>query len=132
MIAPSGIWLVDASDFSGRVRRRNVGGWISSGERLFIGNHNRTKSVEAMAWQVVAVQAQLDHVGLGDVSVHPVLCLTSAQWGRFTRPFHLDGVLVTWPAALISAISHDDSTRLLDDSTVQLLAQHLGSSLPVV
>ena len=132
VIAPTGIWLIDAKPFTGRVRRRNVGGWISSGERLFIGNHNRTKLVETMAWQVVAVRAQLDHVGLGEVPVRPVLCLTTAQWGRFARPFHLGGVLVTWPAALIPAISHDDGVHLLDESTVELLAQHLGSSLPVV
>ena len=132
VIAPTGIWLIDAKHFTGRVRRRNVGGWISSGERLFIGNHNRTKLVEAMAWQVVAVRAQLDPVGLGEVPVRPALCLTASQWGRFARPFHVDGVLVTWPAALVSAISHDDGVRMLDEATVELLAHHLGSSLPVV
>jgi hypothetical protein len=132
VIAPSGIWLVDANDNAGRVRRRNVGGWVSSGERLFIGNHNRTKLVESMAWQVVAVQAQLDHVGLGEVPVRPVLCLTTALWGRFARPFQVDGVLVTWPAALIPAISTDDGVRMLDEATVELLTHHLGTTLPVV
>jgi len=132
IIAPTGIWLIDAKHFTGRVRRRNVGGWISSGERLFIGNHNRTRLIEAMAWQVVAVRAQLDRVGHGGVPVRPALCLTAAQWGRFARPFDIDGVLVAWPGALVRAISTDDGVRMLDAATVETLTHHLGSSLPVV
>ena len=131
VIAPTGIWLIDAKHFTGRVRRRNVGGWISSGERLFIGNHNRTRLVEAMAWQVVAMRAQLDQIGLGEVPVHPVLCLTATEWGRFARPFGVDGVLITWPAALVMAISHDDVASSIDDATVELLNRHLSSNLPV-
>ncbi len=132
VIAPTGIWLIDAKHFTGRVRRRNVGGWISSGERLFVGNHNRTKLIDAMSWQVVAVRAQLDPVGHGEVAVRPVMCLTNAQWGRFARPFHVDGVLVAWPGALVTAIATDDRVRMLDAATVEVLAHHLGSSLPVV
>ncbi len=130
VIAPTGIWLVDAMDDTGRVRRRDVGGWRSSGERLFVGDHNRTKLVDAMGWQVAAVRAQLDDVGLGELPVHPVLCLTVATWGWFPKPFRIGGVLVTWPAALVTSVLRDRADRLLDDSTIDLLARHLGSALP--
>lgn len=130
VIAPTGIWLVDAMDDTGRVRRRDVGGWRSSGQRLFVGDHNRTKLVDAMGWHVAAVRAQLDHVGLGEVPVHPVVCLTTSTWGWCAKPFRIGGVLVTWPAALITAIVHHRADRLLDDSTIDLLARHLGSNMP--
>ena len=130
VVSAAGVWLVDARTFSGRVRRRGLGGWSSGGDRLIVGKHNCTKLVDAMGWQVAAVRAQLDYVDLGELPVHPVVCLTSSTWGWLAKPFRVGDVLVTWPAALITAISNDRADRLLDGSTIDLLAAHLGSSLP--
>lgn len=51
--------------------------------------------------------AAVGHV-LGDelvgVDVNPALCFVDAEWGLFASPFRLDGVLVAWPKATVTAI----------------------------
>lgn len=130
VVAPTGIWLIDAKNYTGRVRRRDVGGWRSSDERLYVGNRDRTKLIESMGWQVAAVRAQLDRLGHGDSPVCPVVCFTTSDWGWFAKPFCIGGVLVIWPAALVTMIKRVREDRALDGTPIDILAGHLSSSLP--
>jgi len=126
VVAPSGVWLIDAKRYSGEVEQRRASSFGSSEPRLYVDGRNQNRLVEAMAWQVAAVRAQLGKIGFGDVAVHPVVCFTSSVWRRRAEPFEIDGVLVTWPAALVRAINADGP---FDPRMVDLLARHLSATL---
>jgi len=98
-IAPTGVWVVDAKRYTGQVAKKDVGRWLSSDVRLFVGRRDCTKLVTGMAKQVDAVRTALG-ADDADIPVRPVLCFVDAEWGWFASPFELDGVLVTWPRAL--------------------------------
>lgn len=97
-IAPSGVWVIDAKRYKGEVATKDVGGWLSSDVRLFVGRRDCMKLVAAMPKQVAAVRKVLG-ADWADVPVRPVLCFVDAEWRWFAKPFELDGVIVTWPKA---------------------------------
>ena len=64
MIAPSGVWVVDANEYDGRVERRDVGGWFKVDERLYVAGKDRTGLVDGIDRQVMAVESVLVKEGL--------------------------------------------------------------------
>ena len=126
VVAPSGIWLIDAMRDAGEVECRSTGTFGSGEPRLFVDGRNQTRWVHAMGWHVAAVRAQLDTIGFGEVPVHPVVCFTSSRWARGASPFDVHGVLVTWPSALVETIG---APGPLDIRLIDLVAGHLTSSL---
>ena len=55
-----------------------------------------------MTKQMAAVKRTLDDER---VPIHAVLCFTGSEWSLLAEPFTVDGVLVTWPKALVGTIS---------------------------
>ncbi len=127
VVAPSGVWVIDAKNYAGKVERRDVGGWLSTDLRLYVANHNKTNLVHGMGWQVKAVQTALSAIGFGELPIHPVLCFTDAEWGIFAKPFEIDGVLVTWAAKLIEAAK---APGPCDPTVIDLVARHLSATFP--
>lgn len=101
-VAASGVWVIDAKNYGGRVERRDVGGWFTTDYRLFVGGRNRTRLVEGLDWQVNAVKSALADI---EVPVHGALCFTDATWGIFAKPFQIGTVWVTWADALAPLIA---------------------------
>lgn len=126
-IAPSGVWVIDAKNYRGKVECRDVGGWLKSEVRLYVGGRNQTKLIDGLSWQVNAVRAVLEPIGFGAVPVHPVLCFTDSDWGLFSRPIRMNGVTVTWAKELIKEIRRRGS---LDRAAVDLPAHELSAKLP--
>lgn len=124
VIGPTGVWIIDAKAYAGKIERRDKGGFFSSDMRLYVGGRDRSEAVAGMQWQVDAVRAV---VGDESVPVHPVLCFTDAEWGLFSGPFTLGGVLCTYAKALAQAIN---ASGPLDPARVVEIAQHLATSLP--
>jgi hypothetical protein len=63
---------------------------------------------------------------LDGVVVRPVLCFVDGDWGFFSRPFDLSGVLVAWPKALVAAIERPgERTERVPD-----LAERLAMAFP--
>lgn len=100
-IASSGVWVIDAKNYQGRVERRDVGGWFKVDYRLYVGGRNRTRLLEGIGWQMEAVR---DALGGIDVPVHGALCFTDATWRLFAKPFRIGGAWVTWADALAGLI----------------------------
>lgn len=125
VVAPSGVWVVDAKRYTGRVAKRDVGGWFRTDARLYVGRRDCTRLVGGMARQVAAVERALGP-DRADVAIHPVLCFVGAEWGWFATPFRLDGVLVAWPGATVEAVSRPGP---LDAARVAMLGQRLAASL---
>ena len=103
-IASTGVWVIDAKNYRGRIERRDLGTWRTVDDRLYVAGRDRTKLVAGMTWQADAVGSIVESLGI-DADVRRVLCFTDSEWGLFAKPFKIDGVTVTYPSALAAAIS---------------------------
>jgi Nuclease-related domain len=70
-VAPCGVLVVDAKQYSGKVRVVDRG---FRGERLAIAERDLTKLIDGLDRQVSIVRNTLDAHGHADVPVHGVLC----------------------------------------------------------
>jgi hypothetical protein len=124
-IAPSGVWIIDAKKYTGKVERRDVGGFFKSDVRLYVGGRDRTKSVDGLQWQVDAVRRALAEEA---TPVHPSLSFVGAEWPIFfAKPFQLNGVWISWPAKLAELVLDNGP---LSAGDIQRLAQLLSHQLP--
>jgi hypothetical protein len=123
-VASSGVWIIDAKTYKGRVEERDKGGWFKVDQRLYVNGRDRTKLVGGLDKQRAAVLTALAGI---DVKVHAALCFIEAEWSWFPKPFRIEGVWITWGKALSEMIaepgplSHDDVLRV---------ANVLADSLP--
>jgi Nuclease-related domain len=126
VVAATGVWVIDAKTWSGKVECRDVGGWFRTDERLFVGGRDRSKAVEGMAWQVDTVRLGLGALASDDVPIRPTLCFVGAEWGWFARPFTVGGVRVIWPQELCDVIA---AGGWLGPERIEELAQRLSEAL---
>lgn len=130
LIGPSGVWVIDAKRYTGRVERRDVGGLLRQDVRMFVGGRDQTKLVRAMPRQVEAVRSVLAEVpAFASVPVRAALCFTDSDWGflNLGKPFVINDVIVTYPGALRDA-SRKPAT--LDTDQIGRVAARLASTLP--
>lgn len=127
VVAPSGVWVIDARTDGGRVEVREIGGRAAPEERLYLANRDWTRHLDACADLGETVRLMLTRAGIDLVPILPVLCLTSADWGPRALPLLVGEVVVAWPAAVLAAIVEDDG---LDDATVDRIARALAAKLP--
>ncbi|MGE4163981.1 MAG: nuclease-related domain-containing protein [Vicinamibacterales bacterium] len=109
-VTGSGVWVIDAKRYAGKVERRDVGGFLRTDERLYVGGRDRTKLVAGVVKQCELVRASLHQaaaqpgVGTG-VDVRGVLCFVGADWpGWRLKPPRIGGVVCAWPEALASLL----------------------------
>jgi hypothetical protein len=60
VVAPWGVFVVDAKNYKGRVETRNRGGFFSTDLRLYVVGRDKTALVAGMTKQAQAVRAALD------------------------------------------------------------------------
>jgi nuclease-like protein len=126
VVAPSGVWVVEAKDYDGRVERRDVGGWFKVDERLYVAGKDRSHLVDGLDRHVIAVENLLAQAGLTSVPVHSALCFVNSEWGWFAKPFSMSGVWVTWPERLTELVL---DWRAIPDSEFDTLARALAGRL---
>jgi hypothetical protein len=128
VVAPSGVWVIDAKLYKGRVERRTVGSFWNPQERVFVGGRDRTKLVHGMAAQVEATRAVLASDPLApEVTIQPAVCFVASDWGMFARPFELHGVSVIWPQKLTERIA---APGPLTAAAIARLANRIAVALP--
>lgn len=123
-IAASGVWVIDAKHYAGKVERRDKGGWFRTDWRLYVGGRDKTTLAAGLNWQVAAVERALANP---DVPLHPALCFVGADWGLFSKPFQHDGVWVTWISRLAEMILEPG---MMSDESVRTVAAALAHALP--
>lgn len=124
IVASSGVWVVDAKNYTGKVEHRNAAGWLSRADwRVFVGGRDKTKLVTGLGWQVDAVRGALGGI---EARIVPAICFTSSEWGLFTKPFLHDGVLVTWASKLTEMIAKPGD---LEPEQIQAIAELLKKKL---
>jgi Nuclease-related domain len=126
-IAPTGVYVIDAKNYTGRVEARDVGNWRTIDRRLFVGGRDKSKLVDGMNKQTTAVRAVLDNVELTDVEIHPVLCFTDSEWGCFAKPLGFGNVTCLWAKKLCEMIKRPGP---LNEPQRQSIAYHLSINLP--
>ena len=125
IVAPSGVWVVDAKNYKGRVEHREAGGWLGPATwRIYVGDRDRTKLAAGLEWQVGAVRNAL--AGL-DAPIRPALCFPRKGWGWFAKPFLHDGVLVTWSEKLAEVV---DAPGELQAERMEEVVARLRAALP--
>lgn len=127
VIAPSGVWVVDAKRYAGLVTKVDKGGWFRSDIRLVVGGRDRTKLVEGVQKQVKDVRQILTGTSVPDAAVHGALCFVDAEFRLFARPFEVSGVLVSWGKALRERMV---APGPLDAEQCAAIHRHLAASLP--
>jgi hypothetical protein len=123
VVAPTGVYVVDAKHYEGKVRREVVGGFLNSTLRLYVGPRDCTRLAGRVRGQMADVAEVLGSAAF-DVKITPVLCFVGSEWGLFTKPFIFDRVLVTWPKALFKWLMAEKTITFdMDCEIVQLLNQ---------
>jgi hypothetical protein len=126
VIAPSGVWVVEAKDLEGRVERRDVGGWFRVDERLYVAGKDRSHLVDGLDRHVIAIENLLGQAGLTSVPVHAALCFVNSDWGWFAKPFSMCGVWIAWPERLTELILE---WKAIPDTEFDSLARAIAARL---
>ena len=78
-IAPWGVWVVDAKEYTGPVTKVEVGGWFRTDSRLKVAGRDRTKLLEGLSWQMERAREALAHLSPGlTVPVWGALCFVGS------------------------------------------------------
>jgi hypothetical protein len=107
-IGPSGVFVIDAKKYTGRIEVRDIGGLFRTDERLYVNSRDRTKVVDGVLHQVDVVRTALG-TAFSDVAVQGVLCFVGCEWGWIMRTKRIKGVTALWPQALPDHVSDTGS-----------------------
>jgi hypothetical protein len=127
-ISQTGVWVVDAKTYKGKVVRRDTGRLWRSDNELYIGGRNRTSLANGVRRQVEAANAALRaDDSLQGTDIHAVLCLVESEWALLDFPFQLGNVWVMYPGALKKRLR---KTGPISREAMDRIARRLDLSLP--
>jgi hypothetical protein len=126
VVAPWGVFVIDAKNYKGRVERRDRGGFFSTDHRLYVGGRDKSALIAGLDKQVEAVRAALQPE-FANVSICKTLCFVDADWSLFASPIELGGAHVLWPRALGKLI-HTKGGLSCEEITA--IEQRLARMLP--
>jgi hypothetical protein len=128
VVAPGGVFVVDAKLYAGKIQVRDVGGLFRRDERLYVGRRDCSKLADNMAWQVEAVEQALARASVEpSPSVVPVLCFVRGEWPLLFPPDSFRGVRLEGLRSLKELIARE---RLLDDAAIDRAWRGLAGVLP--
>jgi hypothetical protein len=129
VIAPAGVFVVDAKNYQGLIDVRDRGGLLSRDERLYVGRRDCTHLADNLAWQVDAVRAVLRDAGeqYDAVPLVPVLCFVEGEWPLLFPPNSFRGVHLEGKRSVRRLVAR---TSLLDAQTIDELTTVLAAALP--
>lgn len=126
VIAPAGLFVVDAKHYKGSLRIRDKGGLFRTDYHLYVGGRDCSSLAENMGWQVTAVETLLASIEV-TIPVTPVLCFVDVDWPLLFRPESYRGVRLESPKLLRKLIT---ATPALDAVAIDKLARILATGFP--
>ncbi|MEX2394501.1 MAG: nuclease-related domain-containing protein [Actinomycetota bacterium] len=119
-VAPSGVHVIDAKRYTGRVEVRT-----RKGEReLWVKGRNRMKLIDQLAKQVLTIEREI-HDLTGTTVVTPVLCFVDVEWKIRERNCALNGVRITHRKELEKRLREPGP---LDDASIFWIAERLATT----
>jgi hypothetical protein len=110
-IGRGGVTIVDGQPHGGKARIR--------GDRLLVGDEDRTDLVEEILRQVVPIRDALVEERLGWVPVEPALCLLDGKGLPFRRQLRMGHVVIERPTSLAKTLL---ASGQVDRGTIKRLA----------
>lgn len=128
-IGPTGVYVLDAKNVSGRVEVRTSGSVLRRGPaRLFVGGSDRSGYITGLGMQVAAVSRVLAVLPDGrPAPVHPMVVLVGARWAGFASPRVIGGVWVGRAKEANRVVSRPGP---LSPGAIRLLASAIVDGLP--
>ncbi len=124
VVAPTGVYVIDAKRYKGRPELRIEGGILRPRvERLFVGSRESTKLVDGVLKQRDVVRGVIGE----DVPVRSVLCFVEADWPLLGGSFVTRDVWVLWPKKLYTKLAEPGA---LEPNDIAGLHQQLATALP--
>lgn len=120
LIATTGVWTVDAKNYTGKIETRR------RGTELWVQGRNRSKLLDQARRQTTVVSNALRSAGLGSTPVRPALCFLGVEWPLFFRPTSAGDVALVSPRRLSTLV---DGEMQLSASQVQQATTVLREAL---
>jgi Nuclease-related domain len=128
LVAPAGVFVVDAKNYRGTIAIRNRRWFFRPDHRLYVGRRDCSALVTGLGWQVEAVTGALAAAGVDPLPpVTPVLCFIDGEWPFFSAPDEYAGVRLEGTGSIRKLIAKPE---LLDPPSIERLARLLGAALP--
>ena len=128
VIAPAGVFVVDAKHYEGRIAIRDRGWLLRPDYRLTIGGRDKSKLARDMGWQVDAVAGVLRAAGVEPLPpITAILCFIDGDWPLFGAPEEFEGVRLEGPHSIKRLLTR---SVLLGEETIDHLANVIGLALP--
>ena len=128
VIAPAGIFVVDAKRYKGIIRIQDRGWFLRHDYRLTVGGRDRSKLADAMLWQVEAVAQALVDAGEDPLpTITPVLCFVDGDWPILRAPEEFNGVRLESERSIKRLVTWSEE---LDEAEIDRLRAILASALP--
>ena len=128
VIAPAGIFVVDAKHLEGSIEIRNRGGFFRPDWRLTVGRRDQSKLARAMPRQVEVVRTALMASGVDPLPpITPVLCFVDGDWPLIRPPKEFEGVLLESERSIRKVVT---GSHVLGGAEIDRLAEILGRALP--
>jgi Nuclease-related domain len=100
-IASTGVRVVDAKAYKGKLEKREIGPIWRRENEVYIAGRNAATGAKGVEKQVAAVIAALKaDPTLKGIDVHAALCFLESEWGLLDFPFQIGNVWVLYPGAL--------------------------------
>jgi Nuclease-related domain len=122
VVAPSGVWAVDAKRYRGKIR---VAKPLFGAAKLTVGGRDRTKLVEGLAKQVAAVEAAVAELAPG-TPVHGAFCFVDGELPLVGTP-EIKGFPLLHRRLLAKRLNADGP---LDSAAVSALVAALADRFP--
>lgn len=126
VVAPSGIFIVDAKNHAGMVRIRDRGGFFRTDLRLYVGSRDCSMLADGLAWQIEAVTIALRGAE-PQPPITPVLCFARADWPLIRPPSEFRAVRLESLASLRRLLERPGPREL---PAIDHLTRALASALP--
>lgn len=124
VVAASGVWVVDAKKYRGRVEVVDVGSIVRPDLRLKVDGRDLTaKLVRGGQWQADHVRRALDPT-YSDVPVHRALCFVDAKRRLGHKARTIDDVLVSWEKDIVRRLRQPGP---LDERFRAAIQRHLAT-----
>jgi hypothetical protein len=128
VLAPGGVFVVDAKNYRGLIRVQDRGPFWREDLRLVVGGRDCSALADGLARQVDAVLGALVAAGEDPLPrISPALCFVDGEWPLIRRPREFRGVQLVDERSIRSLVTTSDD---LAPDTIDRLARVLAKRLP--